>query len=68
MLSPATLMHVCRHWNIKNQAITFAIYVYGPWKWVALGMTNGGLTGADLWMARSDDAQPWWVWTSGVKQ
>ena len=51
-----------RHWGISEQAVSFAIYVYGVWKFVALGITNGGMTGADVWMARSDDAQPWWEW------
>ena len=55
--SPPLFAH--RHWGISEQAVDFAIYVYGVWKFVALGITNGGMTGADVWMARSDDAQPW---------
>ncbi|GAX80249.1 hypothetical protein CEUSTIGMA_g7687.t1 [Chlamydomonas eustigma] len=47
------------HWSINQQQITFAVYVSGVYKSIALGLTNGGVTGADIWVARSDDAQPW---------
>lgn len=47
------------HWGIQQQTITFGIFVSGKYSFLGLGLTYGGLTGADIWMARSDDAQPW---------
>lgn len=47
------------HWSIVQQQLTFGVFVSGKVNFIGLGITNGGITGADIWMARADDAQPW---------
>jgi hypothetical protein len=47
------------HWVVRDEVVHFAIFVSGTYNFVGLGITEGGLSGADLWTARADDAQPW---------
>jgi len=47
------------HWRIERGTITFAVYVEGVYSFIGLGITQGGMNGADLWVARSDDSAAW---------
>lgn len=45
---------VALHWAVADGEITFGIDADGEWSWFGLGISEGGMMGADIWVAANE--------------
>ncbi|KXZ43942.1 hypothetical protein GPECTOR_77g38 [Gonium pectorale] len=61
--------NVALHWKVESGYIVWAIDVDGVWDWVSVGVSEGGMMGGDLAVARYDSASASWrasdCWANG---
>ncbi|GFR39666.1 hypothetical protein Agub_g137 [Astrephomene gubernaculifera] len=61
--------NVSLHWIVQDGSITWALDVDGAWDWVGVGLSEGGMLGADLAIATHDSQAGQWAakdyWTQG---